>query len=64
MDSRLKNSNDNGNKPTADDVEAAVMANTNRVFAKCSHFVPVPTRGRVENTRLEAKDTKKIRGQS
>ena len=33
MDSWLKKSHDNGNKRTADDVEAAVYTNANRVLA-------------------------------
>ena len=46
MDSWLKKSHDNGNKPNADDVEAAVNTNAYRVFANvfacCTHWVPVP----------------------
>ena len=45
MDSWLKKSHDNGNKRTADDVEAAVKTNANRalanVFACCTHWVSV-----------------------
>ena len=46
MDSWLQKSHNNCNKPTADDVEAAVKANGNKVFANvfafCAHWVPVP----------------------
>ena len=46
MDRWLKTSHDNGTKRTADDVEAAVNTNGNRVFANvfafCTHWVPVP----------------------
>ena len=46
MDRWLKNPHDNGTKRTADDVEAAVNTNANRVFtnvfAFCTHWVPVP----------------------
>ena len=46
MDSWLKKSHDNGNKRTADDVEAAVNTNANRVFANefafSTHWAPVP----------------------
>ena len=38
MESWLKKSNDNGNKPTADDVEVAVKANADRVFANVLVF--------------------------
>ena len=39
MDSRLKKLHDNGSKPTADDVEAAVKTNANRVFANVLAFL-------------------------
>ena len=42
MDSWLKKSHDDGNKRIADDVEASVKTNANRVFACCTHWVPVP----------------------
>ena len=42
----MKKSHDYGNKRTADDVEATVNTNANRVFANvfacCAHWVPVP----------------------
>ena len=45
MDSWLKKSHDNGNKRPADNVEAAVKTNANRVFvnvfACCTHWVSV-----------------------
>ena len=45
MDSWLGKSHDNGNKRTADDVEAAVNTNANREFANeyafCTHWAPV-----------------------
>ena len=41
MDSRLKKSLDNSNKRTADDIEAVVKKNANRVFVFCTHWVPV-----------------------
>ena len=46
MDRWLKKLHDNSTKHTADDVEAAVNTNANRVFANvfafCMHWVPVP----------------------